>query len=85
MRIVPRRRSIPHRTPEDRVEAIASLRRLRMTGAEIGAWAYGAIYGSTERTAALPGWLEFYNWRRPHRSPQQEAARNTPPRAEQRD
>lgn len=30
---VPRR--VPHRTPEDRVELIASLRRLRMTGAEI--------------------------------------------------
>jgi len=28
-------RSIPHRTPEDRVEVIAALRRLRMTGAEI--------------------------------------------------
>jgi transposase InsO family protein len=27
--------SIPHRTPEDRVAAIAALRRLRMTGAEI--------------------------------------------------
>ena len=27
--------SIPHRTPEDRVQAIAALRRLRMTGAEI--------------------------------------------------
>jgi transposase InsO family protein len=27
--------SIPHRTPEDRVEVIALLRRLRMTGAEI--------------------------------------------------
>jgi transposase InsO family protein len=26
---------IPHRTPEDRVQAIAALRRLRMTGAEI--------------------------------------------------
>ncbi len=26
---------VPHRTPEDRVEAIAALRRLRMTGAEI--------------------------------------------------
>jgi Integrase core domain len=35
----------------------------------LGAWAYGAIYGtSAERTAALPGWLEFYNWRRPHGS-----------------
>lgn len=28
-------RSIPHRTPEDRVQLIASLRRLRMTAAEI--------------------------------------------------
>jgi len=27
--------SIPHRTPQDRVEVIATLRRLRMTGAEI--------------------------------------------------
>src|SRR4051812_5992097 len=27
--------SVAHRTPEDRVEAIAALRRLRMTGAEI--------------------------------------------------
>ena len=26
---------IPHRTPEDRVQVIAALRRLRMTGAEI--------------------------------------------------
>ena len=28
-------RSIPHRTPEERVQAIAALRRLRMTAAEI--------------------------------------------------
>jgi transposase InsO family protein len=28
-------RSIPHRTPEERVQAIACLRRLRLTGAEI--------------------------------------------------
>jgi transposase len=28
-------RSVPHRTPEDRVEAIAALRRVRMTGPEI--------------------------------------------------
>ena len=35
----------------------------------LGGWAYGAIYGdSGERTAALSGWLEFYNWRRPHGS-----------------
>lgn len=33
----------------------------------LGGWAYGAIYrNSAERTAALSGWLEFYNWRRPH-------------------
>lgn len=32
-------------------------------------WAYGAIYGSsTERTAALPGWLDHYNFRRGHGS-----------------
>jgi transposase InsO family protein len=30
-------------------------------------WAYGAIYGSSaERTAALPGWLDHYNFRRRH-------------------
>jgi transposase InsO family protein len=33
----------------------------------LGGWAYGAIYrNSNERTAALSGWLELYNWRRPH-------------------
>jgi transposase InsO family protein len=32
-------------------------------------WAYGAIYGSSrDRTAALSGWLERYNTRRPHGS-----------------
>ena len=32
-------------------------------------WAYGCTYQhSTERTAALPTWLQRYNWRRPHRS-----------------
>ena len=32
-------------------------------------WAHGAIYGSsTERTAALPGWLDHYNFRRRHGS-----------------
>jgi transposase InsO family protein len=32
-------------------------------------WAYGAIYGSsTERAAALPGWLDHYNFTRPHAS-----------------
>jgi len=35
----------------------------------LGGWAYGAIYGSsTERTAALSGWLELYNWSRAHGS-----------------
>lgn len=30
---------------------------------------YGAIYGSSEeRCAALAGWLDFYNHRRPHGS-----------------
>jgi transposase InsO family protein len=33
----------------------------------LGAWAYGAIYrDSTERNAALAGWLDLYNRRRPH-------------------
>lgn len=32
-------------------------------------WAYGAIYGSSaERTTALPGWLNHYNYTRPHGS-----------------
>jgi transposase InsO family protein len=35
----------------------------------LGGWAYGAIYRtSDERQAALAGWLDFYNRRRPHRS-----------------
>ncbi len=33
----------------------------------LGGWAYGAIYrSSNERNAALAGWLDFYNHRRPH-------------------
>jgi transposase InsO family protein len=33
----------------------------------LGGWAYGAIYAnSRERTAALAGWIDFYNRRRPH-------------------
>ena len=32
-------------------------------------WAHGALYGSSgERTAALPGWLAHYNFRRRHGS-----------------
>jgi transposase InsO family protein len=35
----------------------------------LAGWAYGAIYrSSTEREAALSGWLDFYNRRRPHGS-----------------
>jgi transposase InsO family protein len=33
----------------------------------LGGWAYGAIYRtSAERTRALPGWLDHYNYRRRH-------------------
>jgi hypothetical protein len=33
----------------------------------LAGWAHGAIYAtSTERTAALDGWLRTYNHRRPH-------------------
>ena len=33
----------------------------------LAGWAYGAIYrDSRQRTAALSGWLDFYNRRRPH-------------------
>lgn len=33
----------------------------------LAGWAYGAIYrDSRERTAALTGWLHFYNHHRPH-------------------
>jgi transposase InsO family protein len=33
----------------------------------LGGWAYGAIYrNSSERTAALDGWLWHYNHRRKH-------------------
>jgi transposase InsO family protein len=33
----------------------------------LGGWAYGRTYrSSAERRAALTGWLEFYNRRRPH-------------------
>jgi transposase InsO family protein len=35
----------------------------------LGSWAYAAIYqNSTERTRALPCWLNHYNHTRPHRS-----------------
>ena len=32
-------------------------------------WAYAAVYANSDgRTAALPGWLDYYNRRRPHGS-----------------
>jgi transposase InsO family protein len=35
----------------------------------LAGWAYGAIYrSSTERTAALDGWLHHYNHHRPHQA-----------------
>jgi transposase InsO family protein len=35
----------------------------------LAGWAYGAIYrSSAERQAALPGWVDWYNTRRPHGS-----------------
>jgi transposase InsO family protein len=35
----------------------------------LAGWAYGAIYrSSAERTAALSGWVDWYNTRRPHGS-----------------
>jgi transposase InsO family protein len=35
----------------------------------LAGWTYGAIYrSSAERNAALPGWLDWYNTRRPHNS-----------------
>jgi len=35
----------------------------------VNGWAYGAVYrSSSERTAALGGWLDWYNRLRPHRS-----------------
>ena len=35
----------------------------------VDGWAYGAVYrSSAERTAALAGWLDWYNRLRPHRS-----------------
>lgn len=47
----------------------------------LGGWAYGAIYStSTERTAALDGWLWTYNHRRPHGS-----LRHKPPAARLRE
>jgi transposase InsO family protein len=39
----------------------------RLIRTMLGGWAYGAIYrDSNKRNAALAGWLDYYNRRRPH-------------------
>ena len=39
----------------------------RLIRTMLGGWAYGAFYrNSTERAAALDGWLHYYNHHRPH-------------------
>jgi transposase InsO family protein len=39
----------------------------RLIRTMLGGWAYGAFYrNSTERAAALDGWLHYYNHQRPH-------------------
>jgi transposase InsO family protein len=54
------RRTRPYR-PQTNGKAERFIRTL------LGGWAYGAIYrNSAERTAALNGWIDFYNRRRPH-------------------
>lgn len=41
----------------------------RLIRTMLDGWAYGPIYGSSaERTAALAGWLIYYNHQRPHSS-----------------
>ncbi len=58
------RRQTPTHTslpPADQRQAERFIRTM------LAGWAYGAIYRSShERTAALAGWLDFYNRRRPH-------------------
>jgi transposase InsO family protein len=47
----------------------------RLIRTMLGGWAYGALYrNSTERAAALDGWLHYYNHHRPHAA----LARKTP-------
>ena len=48
----------------------------------LAGWAYGAIYrSSAERAAALSGWLDFYNSRRPHGSLGHKRPWNASPRS----
>jgi transposase InsO family protein len=66
---------LPH---EKAITAVGFLRRAvthfasygsppRVIRTMLGGWAYGAIYRScAERNAALAGWLDYYNRRRPH-------------------
>jgi hypothetical protein len=62
-------RRVHNRTPEDRIEAIAALRRLRFIRTLLSEWAYGAIYrNSAERTSALDGFPWRYNHERKHRA-----------------
>jgi transposase InsO family protein/transposase-like protein len=53
-------RTRPHR-PQTNGKAERFIRTM------LDGWAYGAIYGTNrERTAALDGWLHYYNHHRPH-------------------
>ena len=62
-------RARPPPPPHPALPATHQRQSRRFIRTMLGGWAYGAIYGSsTERTRALPGWLDHYNRRRPHRS-----------------
>ena len=61
----PAPRSIPHRTPEELVEAIAALRRLRMTGAEIAFCLAMALVDRLGGPSAGSGWASSRGLSRP--------------------
>lgn len=63
-------RSVSHRTSEQRVDAIAALRRLRMTAAETAECVPipRSNGSSREHTSALDGWLCNHNHRHAHNS-----------------
>ena len=55
----------PKRTRPYRPQTNGKIERFHRTLAD--GWAYARLYGSeTERQAALPGWLHFYNHHRIH-------------------